>query len=187
MKLFKDILKLYFTFCKIGFFMFGGGYSILPYIEEEFVDKRKLIKKENILDYYALCQSTPGIIAVNMATIIGYKEKNFWGAVFATLGIITPSIIIIIIIDVFFKDFLSINLLRHAFNGIKIFAIAMIVKSVCRIFHSAVYNVFGVILFILFFSLKIFFKLKILEIIFIAFIIGFFVYLIKKLRLKYKI
>ena len=180
----KDIFKIYLTFCKIGFFMFGGGYSILPYIEEEFVYKKKLIKKENILDYYALCQATPGIIAVNMATIIGYKEKKFLGSVFATLGIISPSIFIIIIIDIFFNFFISINYIQHAFNGIKILALSMIMKSIFRIFNSAIYNIFGWILFTIFLGLMFFLKLKTLEILFFAFIIGFFIGLIKKLILK---
>ena len=99
------LLDLYLTFAKIGLFTFGGGYAMLPLLEREVVDNKKWVSRDDILDYYAIGQSTPGIIAVNTATFCGYSQAGDIGGIIASLGFITPSIIIILIIANFLEKF----------------------------------------------------------------------------------
>ena len=108
MEMLKKLLELYFTFFKIGSITFGGGLTMLPILERELIDSRKWITSEELLDYYAIAQSTPGIIAVNVSTFVGHKQAGIPGAFFATLGMISPSIIIITLIAEFIASFDSI-------------------------------------------------------------------------------
>ncbi|HLS53535.1 MAG TPA: chromate transporter, partial [Tissierellaceae bacterium] len=93
----QELIQLFIVFFRMGAFTFGGGYAMLPIIQEEIVDKRGWATNEEVIDYYAIGQCTPGIIAVNTATFVGYKRKGIMGGVFATLGLVSPSIIIITI------------------------------------------------------------------------------------------
>ena len=124
--------ELYTTFVKIGLMTFGGGYAMLPILEREVVDKKKWATSEEILDYYAIGQSTPGIIAINTATFCGYKLAKNMGGVVASLGFITPSIIIITIISSFLKNFSHIAAIGHAFAGIRIGVCALVLYSVIK-------------------------------------------------------
>lgn len=124
--------ELYTTFVKIGLMTFGGGYAMLPILEREVVDKKKWATSEEILDYYAIGQSTPGIIAINTATFCGYKLAKNMGGVVASLGFITPSIIIITIISSFLKNFSHIAVIGHAFAGIRIGVCALVLYSVIK-------------------------------------------------------
>lgn len=124
--------ELYTTFVKIGLMTFGGGYAMLPILEREVVDKKKWATSEEILDYYAIGQSTPGIIAINTATFCGYKLEKNMGGVVASLGFITPSIIIITIISSFLKNFSHIAAIGHAFAGIRIGVCALVLYSVIK-------------------------------------------------------
>ena len=102
----KNLFQLYWSFFKIGGLTFGGGLSMLPMLERELVQRRKWVTEEEILDFYAIGQSTPGIIAVNTATFVGYKKEKILGGIFATLGMISPSIIVISLVAAFFEMFL---------------------------------------------------------------------------------
>lgn len=123
-------LDLYLTFIKIGLFTFGGGYAMLPILEKELVDKRGWVTSEEVLDYYAIGQSTPGIIAINTSTFCGAKMGGNLGGVIASLGFITPSIIIITAIAGFLRSFSHIAAIQHAFSGVRIAVCALVVYSV---------------------------------------------------------
>ena len=117
----KGILKdLFLSFAKIGMFTFGGGYAMIALIENECVDNRKWISTDDLSTITAIAESTPGPIAINCATFTGYMQAGMAGAVSATLGIITPSFLIIYIFSMFFDNFLEISIIASAFKGIKI-------------------------------------------------------------------
>ena len=124
----KHLLQLFWTFFKIGSITFGGGLAMLPFLENEVADKRKWATKEDLLDYYAISQVTPGIIAVNISTFVGYKQRGILGGIFATLGVITPSIIIITLIAIFLSNFSENQLAQKAFAGINIAVAALLTK-----------------------------------------------------------
>lgn len=126
------LLDLYISFVKIGFMTFGGGYAMLPILEREVVDKKKWATSEEVLDYYAIGQSTPGVIAINTATFCGYKIAKNIGGLVASLGFITPSIIIITLISNFLENFSHIAAIQHAFAGIRIAVCALVLYSVIK-------------------------------------------------------
>ncbi|MFA6627534.1 MAG: chromate transporter, partial [Bacilli bacterium] len=115
----KILWHLFITFFKIGAFTFGGGLAMLPFIQDEMVRKHGWITEDEMLDIIAVAESTPGVIAVNTATFVGYKVKKFWGSLVATIGVILPSLFIICIIAMYFKDFLAIPAIAAIFKGIR--------------------------------------------------------------------
>jgi chromate transporter len=126
----KAYWELFTTFFLIGSITFGGGYAVLPVLLREIVEKRKWATEEDMLDYFAVSQSTPGVICVNISTFLGYRRKGIIGAVFATIGVITPSMIIITIIASFLQSFENILWVQHAFAGIRIAVSALIASAV---------------------------------------------------------
>lgn len=128
----KQLMELFFIFFRIGGFTFGGGYAMLPLIQKEIVEQRGWATNEEVLDYYAIGQVTPGIIAVNTATFIGYKLRGVIGGIVATCGMVFPSIIIITIIAVFFENFAKYEVVQHAFGGIRIVVVALIAHTVYK-------------------------------------------------------
>ena len=109
---------------------FGGGLTMLPMLKHELVEKKKWVTEEDLLDYYAVGQCTPGIIAVNVSTFVGYKRKGILGAVFSTLGMISPSLIIVSVIAMFLNQFMESETVKHAVNGIKVVVCALMVNTV---------------------------------------------------------
>lgn len=140
-------LDLFTTFFKIGLFTFGGGLAMLPMLEKEVVNKKKWATYNELIDYYAIGQCTPGIIAVNTATFIGYSQKKILGAIVATTGIVAPSIIIIILIASLMSSFADQPIVQHALAGIRIAVCVLIVQAVLKMAKTGIKNVFGVILF----------------------------------------
>lgn len=134
----KLLCKLFISFAKIGVMTFGGGLAMLPMLERELVENRKWVTNEEILDYYAVGQCTPGIIAVNTATFVGYKQSKVLGAVFATLGMIFPSLIIVAVIAAVLSNFADIPAVQHAFAGIRIAVCALITAAVVKLAKSNV-------------------------------------------------
>ena len=128
----NTLLELYLTFFKLGLFTFGGGYAMLPLLEREVVDKKGWASHEEILDYYAIGQSTPGIIAINTSTFCGYKVGGNIGGIVANLGFISPSIIIISIIAKFLQSFSHLAIIQHAFSGIRVAVCALVFYSVLK-------------------------------------------------------
>ncbi len=129
----RDWWELYRTFFRIGLFTFGGGYAMLPMLQREVVEKKQWASEEDMLDYYAIGQCTPGVIAVNTATFIGYKKGGVAGSIFATLGVISPSLVIITLIAAFFRSFGELAVVRHAFAGIRVAVTVLIGTSVVKI------------------------------------------------------
>ena len=134
----KTLIEMFLIFARIGGFTFGGGYAMLPMLQREVVENKKWATQEELMDYYAIGQCTPGIIAVNVATFVGYKEKGFFGAVFSTLGVITPSIIIVGIIAMFISNFQDYEVVQYAFSGIRAAVVALIASSVIKLFKKSV-------------------------------------------------
>ena len=143
------LIKLFLIFCKIGLFTFGGGYAMYPVIKGEIIDKRGWITEEELMDYYAIGQCTPGIIAVNVATFVGKKLKGFFGAVFATLGVIFPSVVIITIIAAFINNFADLWYVQSAFSGIRVAVIVLILNTIISMWKKSIRNVFDYVVFLL--------------------------------------
>lgn len=123
------ILQLFISMLKIGCFAFGGGYAIIALLENEFITKRKWIEHDEFMDVVAIAESTPGPIAINVATYIGYKLKGFLGAVIATVGICIPSFVIMYFVSVFYERFMDIAIVAAAFNGIQICVVYLIASA----------------------------------------------------------
>ena len=168
----KELWELFAIFFKMGSFTFGGGYAMLPIIQEEIVNKRKWATDEEILDYYAIGQSTPGIIAVNTATFIGYNQKGIIGGIVATLGIVSPSVLIITIIAAFFKNFQDYTLVQNAFGGIRVVVAALIFNTVLKMYKDSVKDWVGIILFISSFLLLVFLDITPIIVIIVSAIVG---------------
>ncbi|MBQ6846282.1 MAG: chromate transporter [Oscillospiraceae bacterium] len=168
----RDIWSLFLTFFKIGAFTFGGGYAMIPILEREFVTKRGWITDEDMLNFVAIGQSTPGIIAVNMATFIGYKRGKFWGSLSATLGVITPSIIIITIIAAFLSNFSEYIYVQKALAGINIAVAVILVSAVMNIGKKSIVDFIGLGLAIISFAVVTIFKVNSIFLILFALLVG---------------
>ena len=142
----KTCLTLFLTFLKIGAFTFGGGYAMIPIIEKEMVEKHKWIKSEDILDIFAIAESTPGPIAINSATFIGYKIGGVFGSFCATFGVVLPSFTIISIISLVLREFSDIKAVQYAFNGIRAGVLALIIKALVSMYKKAPKGLFSYIL-----------------------------------------
>ncbi len=134
----KLLFELFFIFAKMGAVTFGGGYAMLPILQREIVENKHWGTEEELMDYYALGQVTPGMIAVNVATFIGCKLKGFWGGVFATVGVITPSMIIITVIALFLSQFEENPYVAHAFSGIRACVCVLIMDAVLKLGKKSV-------------------------------------------------
>ena len=134
----RELWELYRSFFTIGALTFGGGYAMLPMLERELIDKHHWVTQEEILNYFAIGQCTPGIIAVNTATFVGYRRRRVVGGIVATLGVITPSILIIVAIAALLSNFMAITWVQHAFAGIRVAVCALILSSIVKLFKSNV-------------------------------------------------
>lgn len=152
----KELFELFLMFFRIGGFTFGGGYAMLPMIQREIVEKKKWATDEEIMNYYAVGQCTPGVIAVNTATFIGYKRRGIPGAIFATLGVVAPSIVIITIIAAFIGNFSHIPAVRHALAGINAAVSVLVLSAVISLSKKGIKNIFGVCLFLVAGAISIF-------------------------------
>ncbi len=132
------LLDLFCTFFRIGLFTFGGGYAMLPLLQREIVEKKKWATEEELLDYFAVGQCTPGIIAVNTATFVGFKEKKLSGAIFATLGVVSPSLVIITVIAALLSNFAHIAAVQNAFAGIRVAVCVLILNSIVKLWKKSV-------------------------------------------------
>lgn len=142
----KGYLSLFLTMLKIGLFTFGGGYAMIALLENEFVAKKKWLGKDEFLDIAAIAESTPGPIAINAATYIGYKNTGIIGSMIATLGICIPSFVIIYAISLFFDAFLSLTLVAYAFKGIQICVVYLILTAGLKILKQMKKTVFNIII-----------------------------------------
>ena len=166
------LLDIFTTFARIGSLTFGGGYAMLPMIQEEVVKKRKWVSEEEVIDYYAIGQSTPGIIAINTATFVGYKLKGVIGAIVASLGMVFPSLVIISIIAAFFQKFQDYTIVQNAFGGIRVAVIALILNTIINMWKKSVKDYIGVIVFLVAFLVVTFFDISPVIVIIISFAVG---------------
>ncbi len=152
----KQYLKLFALFARIGACTFGGGYAMLPILQREIVETRGWATDEELTDYYAIGQCTPGIIAINTATFIGYRVLGIAGGIVATLGVVFPSLVIITIIAAFLKSFAEVALIQHAFAGIRACVSVQILNSVLKLRKSTVLDAPTTVIFVLVLALMLF-------------------------------
>ena len=137
----KQLFKLFFTFAKVGVMTFGGGYAMLPILQREVVDNHGWATEEELMDYFAIGQCTPGVIAVNTATFIGQKQKGILGGIAATLGVVFPSLVIISLLAGVIEAFSHIVWVQHAFGGIRVCVCVLILNAVVKLLKKAVMDI----------------------------------------------
>ena len=161
------LLSLFLSFAKVGVMTFGGGYAMIPILEREIVDKQGWASSEELMDYYAVGQCTPGVIAVNTATFIGYKVAGIAGGVIATLGVVFPSLVIITLIAGILTNFADIPAVKSAFAAVRVCVCVLIFNSVLKLWKGAVKDKGALALFLLVFVLSVF--LDISPVVFVLF------------------
>lgn len=171
-----SLLELYTAFFKVGLFTFGGGLAMLPIIEREVVDSKKWATYEELLDYYAVSQSTPGIIMVNVSTFIGYKERGLIGGIISTLGVVSPSLIIITLIASLIENFASISYVQSALKGIAAGISAIMISSLIKLGKSSIKDILGVVLCINGFVISYFTKISIIYVVVFGIAVGIIKY-----------
>lgn len=145
--------SLYISFFKIGLFTFGGGLAMLPMFEKEICEKHNWTSSDEILDYYSISQMTPGVIAVNVATFVGHKERGMLGGIVSTLGVISPSLLIICLIATFLSNINTIPAIQSLLKGLASGVCALIVPSLIRFAKGSIKNIFTFIIFAICFCL----------------------------------
>ncbi len=151
----NEYLQLFLTFAQVGACTFGGGYAMLPILQREIVDKKGWCTQEELADYFAIGQCTPGVIAVNTATFVGSKRKGPVGGVVATLGMVFPSVVIITLIAAFLQNFAHIPAVKHAFNGVRAAVVALIASSVLKLGKTTLKNPPAVVIYVLVLALAV--------------------------------
>ena len=173
-------LELFWSFFKIGGMTFGGGLTMLPMLEHELVQKKQWVSEEELLDCYAIGQCTPGIIAVNTATFVGYKKNKISGGIFATLGMIFPSILIITIIAMFLKNFMDNIWFQHALQGVRGVVCALLCNTVINLCKKSLKNLFTELVFLAVLLLGFFTKIPTIILVLLAAAAGIIADLIKE-------
>lgn len=155
-----SLLEIFIIFFKMSAVTFGGGYAMLPILQREVVDKRNWMTHERIIDYYAVSQGLPGIIAINVSVFIGKERRGFWGGLIGALGMVSPCLVIISLIAAFLSNFQELPLVRHAFAGVTICVAALILDAVIGLWKKAIINLFGVSLFVMSFGALLVFEMS---------------------------
>ncbi|MBQ8436839.1 MAG: chromate transporter [Alphaproteobacteria bacterium] len=169
----KILWDLFFSCFKVGLFTFGGGAAMLPLLQAEFAERKKWVSEKDLLDYYAIGQCTPGIIAINTATFIGYNKGGILGAVIATLGMVMPSLIIILLIASILRGYMDNPYVIHAFAGIRIVVVALIANAVVGLWKNGIRNIFSGVIFILSLLLLVFADFSPVMIVLVALLTGY--------------
>lgn len=152
----KNYLELFLSFARIGAMTFGGGYAMLPMLQREIVENRGWASEEELSDYFAIGQCTPGVIAVNTATFVGQKRGGILGGIAATLGVVFPSLIIIICISALISNFSDIPAVAHAFAGVRVCVCVLILNAVVKLWRKTVVDAATFIVFIVILLLSVF-------------------------------
>ena len=142
----KELWSMFFAFARIGGLTFGGGYAMLPLLQKVVVEKNHWATEEELMDYYAIGQCTPGVIAVNTATFVGQKHRGTAGALFCTLGVVFPSLGIISLIAAFLSNFAHLPLVQNAFGGIRVCVCVLIFNAVTKLWKKSVKDKAGVVI-----------------------------------------
>ena len=156
----KQLFGLFGAFAVVGVTTFGGGYAMLPALQREVVEKRRWATEEEVMDWYAIGQCTPGVIAVNTATFIGQKRRGIIGGIVATLGVVFPSLIIIAALAGVITTFSHLAWVQHAFAGIRVCVCVLIFNAVLKLWKGAVKDVWGLVIFLVILALSVFTKLS---------------------------
>jgi len=152
----NELLNMFLVFAKVGVTTFGGGYAMLPILQREIVEARGWATEEELADYFAIGQCTPGVIAVNTATFIGYKRRGILGGIFATLGVVFPSIVIITVIAAFLKNFADFQIVKNAFAGIRVAVCVLILNAVVKLFKKSIIDKYTVAIFCVVLAISVF-------------------------------
>ena len=152
----KKYIDLFLVFAKIGVMTFGGGYAMLPMLERELIDNRGWTTNEELMDYFAVAQCTPGVIAVNTATFLGYKLYGNLGGIVATLGVVFSSLVIITTIAGVLTNFADIPAVKHAFAGVRVCVCVLIFNAVVKLWKGAIKDKTALVLFVVIFLLSVF-------------------------------
>ena len=177
---------MFFSFFYIGLVTIGGGLAMLPIMEEEFVNKRKFLSKDEIIDIFALAQSIPGVIAVNTSLLTGFKIAGVLGGIMASIGVMTPSFVIILMIAPIFERFQNVEYVNKAFLGIRGAIAGLILLSVFGMGKQVLKDTFTILLFIFSFILVVFLNFNVIYTLLIAAFMGWLYYLLTKFLLKRK-
>lgn len=180
----KKLLSLFLTFAKIGVMTFGGGLTMLPLLTKEIVEKKKWASEEQLLDYYAVGQCTPGIIAVNTATFIGYSQAGIAGGIFATVGMVTPSVLIIIAVAAALQQFMEYPVVASALMGIRAVVCALLSHTVITLAKKSLVDIVTAMIFIIGFVLCFVFDITPILVVVVGAIIGIAVNKVREVRKK---
>jgi chromate transporter len=172
----KELAELFLTFFKLGCITFGGGYAMVPVLDRELIKKKGWTTMEEVMDYYTIAQVTPGIIAVNVSTFIGFKRKGIPGGILATLGFILPGALIMIIIALGLQNFAELPAVRHAFAGIRVAVGALIADTVLKLFKGVFKDILAALVFLAALVLSAVWGFSPVLIILAAGVMGFFAY-----------
>lgn len=175
----KELLELFLSFARVGVLTFGGGYAMLPMLQKEVVEKHRWTTEEELMDYFAVGQCVPGVIAVNSATFVGSKIKGFAGAIAASLGVVFPSLLIIIAIAAFIQSFSELEIVQNAFAGIRVAVCVLIFSSVIKLFKKAIADKFTLALFSAVFLLSVFADISPVLFVIIAAVFGVLAHVLK--------
>lgn len=144
----KLLIDLFLTFARVGVMTFGGGYAMLPMLQKEVVEKFHWVTEEELVDYFAIGQCTPGVIAANTATFVGQKQRGPIGGIFATLGVVSPSLVIISVIAAFIGNFAHLAVVQNAFAGIRVCVCVLIFNAVLKLWKKSVTDKLGMVIFL---------------------------------------
>lgn len=168
----KEFLELYLAFVKIGAFTFGGGLAMMPIMQRELIEKRGWITEEELIDYFAIGQSTPGIIAVNVSTFVGYKRLGVLGGIIGTIGVVTPSWVIIMLLAGAISSVDKYPLAQKALKGINVAVAALLTSVIVKFSKKTIKNIWNALFMLLAFALIYFLKVQSVWIILAALVIG---------------
>lgn len=171
---FKILGQLYWAFLRIGGLTFGGGLTMLPMLKYELVEKKDWITEDELLDCYAIGQCTPGIIAVNTATYVGYKKAGIMGGIFSTLGMVTPSLVIITLVAACLEQFMDNIWLQHALMGVRGIVCALMLNTVLNLAKKSLTGLFSYVICIVVFLVALFTGIPTILIVFVTALLGIF-------------
>lgn len=180
----RELLDIYIAFVKIGAFTFGGGLAMMPMMQRELVDKRNWITEEDLIDYYAIGQSTPGIIAINVSTFVGYKRMGIIGGIIGTLGVISPSLLIIMILANLIDSVDEFPVVQRALRGVNVAVAALLTFVIYKFAKKTIKNIWHVLYMLVSFSLIYFLKVQSYWIIIGSLVIGCIIAFVNQKKLK---
>lgn len=151
----KELFELFWVFARIGGLTFGGGYAMLPILQREVVEKRRWATEEELMDYYAIGQCTPGVIAVNTATFVGQRLRGVPGGIVATLGVVFPSLVIITVIAAFIRNFSDLAVVKNAFAGVRVCVCVLVFNAVVKLWKKSVVDRRTLVIFLFVFVLSV--------------------------------